>query len=154
MSKNPSNTTQQEKLGSRVTDILRPLGIGKDEKFIYPEKVSIIHNSKVTEFNPFATPAGRYAINNEDFEEVEITDSQIITSEDGHAELTFIVKKLADGSNIVIKVGKEVPEYFFKAEDPPSGGKNKRKNRKSTKSKKSKKSKKSRKNRKKTIRRR
>ena len=153
MLKKSSNTTQQEELGSRVTDILRPLGIGKDDKFIYPEKVSIIHKSKVTDFNPFATPAGRYAIDNKDFEEVELTDSQISTSEDGHAELTFTVKKLDDGSNIVIKVGKKVPEYFFMA-DPPSGGKNKRNNRKSTKSKKSKKSKKSRKNRKKTIRRR
>ena len=154
MPKKSSDTTQEEELGSRVTDILRPLGIGKDDKFIYPEKVSIIHKSKVTDFNPFASIPGRYAIDNEDFEEVELTDSKISTGQDGRAELTFTVKKLDDGSNIVIKVGKEVQDYFFKVEDPPSGGKNKRKNRKSTKSKKSKKSKKSRKNRKKTIRRR
>jgi len=144
MSKNSSNTTQQEELGPRVTE-KPPVQIG--------EKVSIIPENKVTDFNPLASIPGRYAKKDGIFQEGVLINRVTSTSEDGHAAETFTVKLDGSGKEIVITDGPKVPEYFFKA-DPPYGGKNKRKNRKSTKSKKSKKSKKSRKNRKKTIRRR
>lgn len=145
MSKNSSNTTQQEELGSRVTE-KPPVQIG--------EKVSIIPEDQVTDFNPFASIPGRYAKNNDEFKTGVLINSETQTVPGGHGVGTFTVKLDGTGEVIVITDGPKVPNYFFKAKDPPYGGKNKRKNRKSTKSKKSKKSKKSRKNRKKTIRRR
>lgn len=153
-SNTPSNTTQQEKLGPRVSS--QPQVQEKnDGKIIYPEKVSIIHKENVPDFNPFAIPAGRYAKKDAEFKTGKLTDIKIDSNGFGkNHTITYTVKLDDSGKEIKIIVGKEVPDYFFMVEDPPSGGKNKRKNRKSTKSKKSKKSKKSRKNRKKTIRRR
>ena len=65
MSEKSSNTTQQEELGSRVSE--KPPFQIEDGKIIYPEKVSIIHKDKVTDFKPFASIPGRYAVDNKDF---------------------------------------------------------------------------------------
>ena len=148
-SNTPSNTTQQEELGPRVTD-KASFQIGeKGEK-----RVSIIPTKYVTPFIVTDTDAGRFAIKVDEFLEGELTDIEFDSKGIGrHRTVTFTVKLDDSGEEKKIIAGQEVQDYFFK-EYLPSGGKNKRKNRKSTKSKKSKKSKKSRKNRKKTIRRR
>ena len=129
MSKNSSNTTQQEELGSRVTE-KPPVQIG--------EKVSIIPEDQVTDFIPFGTHPGRYAKKDGTFYNGVLINSVTQTVPGGHGVGTFTVKLDGSGEEIKIIEGKEVSNYFFKAKDPPYGGKNKRKNRKSTKSKKSK----------------
>jgi len=150
MPKKSSNSTQQEELGPRVSEKPQVLGIGENGE----QRVSIIHKDDVNDFIATDTYSGRFAKKDGTFYNGVLINSVTQTVPGGHGVGTFTVKLDGSGEEIKIIEGKEVSNYFFKAKDPPYGGKNKRKNRKSTKSKKSKKSKKSRKNRKKTIRRR